>query len=187
MSLAEIWLPILLSGVFVFVVSSIVHMVLPHHRQDYKKLPNEDAALAGLRGANVPPGDYMFPACGSMKEMGSPEMLARYRSGPVGVMTLLPNQPPSMGKALFLWFLYTLVISTFAGYVGTLAVYVGAPYDQVFRVTGTVAILGYAFSNVMNSIWKGQSWGTTFKFVIDGVVYGLVTAGTFGWLWPDAV
>jgi hypothetical protein len=27
-------------------------------------------------------------------------------------------------------------------------------------------------------------WGTTIKEVIDGLVYGLLTAGTFGWLWP---
>ena len=54
----------------------------------------------------------------------------------------------------------------------------------VFRLTGTAAFLGYALTNVTNSIWKGVSWGVTAKFLFDGLVYALVTAATFGWLWP---
>jgi hypothetical protein len=37
---------------------------------------------------------------------------------------------------------------------------------------------------VHDSIWKGQRWGISVKFVVDGLVYGPVTAGIFGWLWP---
>ncbi len=61
----------------------------------------------------------------------------------------------------------------------------GADYMAVFRFTGTVAILAYAVCAVPDSIWKGQRWSVTIKFVFDGVVYGLATAGTFAWLWPD--
>ena len=50
-----------------------------------------------------------------------------------------------------------------------------------------IAVAIYALSNIMNSIWKGVRWGTTFKYVVDGIVYGLVTGGTFGWLWPKAM
>jgi len=31
-SLAALWLPILLAAVFVFIASSIIHMVLPYHK-----------------------------------------------------------------------------------------------------------------------------------------------------------
>ena len=62
----------------------------------------------------------------------------------------------------------------------------GEAYLAVFRLTGTVAVLAYAFANIPNSIWRGTSWGTTLKFTFDGIVYGLVTAGAFGWLWPAA-
>ena len=41
-SISALWLPILLSAVIVFVASSIIHMVLPVHRGDYRKLPEED-------------------------------------------------------------------------------------------------------------------------------------------------
>jgi hypothetical protein len=48
------------------------------------------------------------------------------------------------------------------------------------------AVLVFIVSSIIhNSIWRGQSWGTTWKHVADGLVYALVTAGTFGWLWPS--
>ena len=72
-SLASLWLPILLSAVFVFVMSSLLHMVLPWHRTDYSKVPNEDAVSAALRGFSIPPGDYMMPSPDSRAEMASPK------------------------------------------------------------------------------------------------------------------
>ena len=41
-TITELWLPILLSAVFVFIASSIFHMVIPLHKGDYKKLSGED-------------------------------------------------------------------------------------------------------------------------------------------------
>ena len=43
------WLAILVSAIAVFFVSSVLHMLLPIHRNDYKKLPNESDALEKLR------------------------------------------------------------------------------------------------------------------------------------------
>lgn len=183
-TLAQLWLPILLAAVFVFVVSSVIHMATPMHKGDHGKLPDEDAVLEALRKAGVRPGSYMFPCAGSMKEMSSPEMLEKQRRGPVGWLTAIPNGPVPIGRSLVQWFVYSLVIAFFAAYVGTQALSQAATYHQVFRLTGTVAILGFAFSNVDASIWKGVRWSVTTRFVLDGIVYGLVTAGTFGWLWP---
>ncbi len=61
MKMASLGLAILLSAVFVFLASSVVHMALSIHAGDYQKLPNEDAVLDGLREAKVTPGQYMFP------------------------------------------------------------------------------------------------------------------------------
>ncbi len=36
-SLMSLWIPILVSAVIVFVLSSIIHMVLPYHRTDLRK------------------------------------------------------------------------------------------------------------------------------------------------------
>ncbi len=183
-SLTELWMPILVSAALVFVISSLVHMVLQWHNTDARPLPAEDKALAALRGAGVTAGEYRFPHCSSMKEMGTPEFAAKLASGPVGHMTIVPSGPYKMGGALLQWFLFCIVIGVFVAYTGSLALPRGADYTVVFRFTGTVAVLGYAFSNVTHSIWKGVPWSTTFKFIVDGVAYGLVTAGAFGWLWP---
>ena len=41
----SLWIPILLSAVFVFVASAILHMVLPVHKTDWKKVEREDDLL----------------------------------------------------------------------------------------------------------------------------------------------
>lgn len=184
-TLAALWLPVLLSAVFVFVASSVIHMVLPMHKGDYKKMPHEDEVLAALRG-KVPPGQYMFPMAQSMQEYSTPEMKAKFDAGPVGVMVLRPNGMPNMGTSLLQWFVLCIVISLVVAYLTGSVLAAGTEYLTVFRVAGTAALLGYAFSSVNDSIWKGVSWGTTVRFFIDGIVYALVTAGTFAWLWPSA-
>ena len=182
--LTALWLPILLSAVVVFIASSIIHMVLPYHRSDHKKLPNEDKLLEAMRNAGVAPGNYHFPHAVSHKEMKSPEMIEKLKKGPVGLVNVIPNGPPAMGKYLLLWFIFCLVISSFVAYVAGRALGAGAPYLAVFRIAGTVGFLGYAAAQATDSIWKGQAWSTTTKHMFDGLVYGLLTAGVFGWLWP---
>jgi hypothetical protein len=159
-------------------------MVLPYHKGDYRKLPGEEKILAAMRPEKVPPGDYVFPWASSMKEMGSPEMVEKYNQGPVGLVTVRPRGPVKMGKSLGIWFVYCLVISVFVAYLTGRTLDPGTDYLQVFRFAGTSAFLGYAGAEIQNSIWKGQSWGITVKNTFDGLVYGLVTGGTFGWLWP---
>ena len=144
--LTDLWLPILLSAVFVFIASSVIHMVLQLHNKDFGKLPDEDAVMNALRSAGVQPGQYMFPCPGSMKELGTPEMQAKFEQGPVGQLVVRPNGMLPMGKSLMQWFLYSLLISVFCGYLGSLALPAGENYHTVFRVTGTVAVLGYAFA-----------------------------------------
>ena len=100
MSLTDLWLPILLSAVFVFIASSILHMVIPIHKSDFKKMPGEEKVLAEMRSQSVQPGSYTFPCAGTMKNMGSPEMVEKFKLGPVGFVTVVPNGPPAIGKSL---------------------------------------------------------------------------------------
>ena len=185
-TLAALWLPVLLAAVFVFVVSSLVHMVLQIHKGDYKKLPDEDAVRTAVRNSRTPPGQYLFPCAASMKDMGSPDMIEKFKQGPVGVMIVRPTGMPMLGKALGQWFAFCILVGVFSGYLTGLAAAPGADGMRVFRISATVATLGYAFSSVSDSIWKGVSWGTTLRFVFDGVLYALVTGATFAWLWPAA-
>jgi len=149
-------MPILLSAVLVFVVSSILHMVIPIHKGDFKKLPNEEKVLEAMRGAGVGKGSYMFPCPDCMKDMGKPEMIEKYKRGPVGSMIVIPNGPPAMGKSLIQWFVYTVLIGVFVAYVAMLGLARGADFTVVFRMAGTVAILAYATAAIPDSIWKGQ-------------------------------
>ena len=96
-TLVSLWLPILLSAVFVFIVSSIIHMVLKYHRTDFVKLPDEDGVMDALRGFAIPPGEYIMPNASSTKEMSSPEYIAKTERGPVAFMTVLPSGRPGMG------------------------------------------------------------------------------------------
>ena len=180
-SLAALWLPILLSAVFVFVASSIIHMLLPIHRSDFKKLPEEDKIRDAVR--DTPPGQYMFPCGKSMQDMQSPEMLEKLKVGPVGIMMVRPDGVWSMGPPLLKWFVFTVVVSGFCAY---LTGHGHAPGTAVFGFVFTVAVLGYFFSQVHEWMWKGLDASIMVKFMVDGLVYALITAGTFAWLWPAA-
>jgi hypothetical protein len=181
--LAALWLPIVLSAVIVFVASSVIHMLLPYHRSDYRQLPDEDKILGALRTVTLTRGLYVFPYC-THKDMNSPTLAEKRKQGPVGFMTILPSGPPVMAKFLVQWFVFCLVIGFFVAYLTGHTVPPGAPYPAVFRVVGTAAFLAYGLGNLSNGIWKGQTWSSTLKEVFDGLLYGLLTAGTFGWLWP---
>lgn len=183
-SLTALWIPLLVSAVAVFITSSILHMVLPWHKSDYRKLPDEEKITDALRAAGVTPGPtYHFPHC-THKEMKLPETVAKFTRGPVGLLTIIPSGPPNMGKYLGLWFLYCVMISVFVGYLTGITRAAGSPFMEVFRVAGTIAILGYAASQIQDSIWKAQAWSVTAKHVFDGVIYGLVTAAVFAHFWP---
>jgi hypothetical protein len=183
-SLTYLLVPTLVSAVIVFVVSSILHMLLTYHRNDVQTVPNETGVMDALRRFNIPPGDYMMPRPGSPKEMKDPAFLERRKQGPIAVMTVMPPGPITMGKSLALWFVYCGVIAFFAGYVASRTLSSGASYLSVFRVVGTVAFIGFVGGLWQDSIWWQRKWSTTLKSTVDGLIYGLLTAGTFGWLWP---
>ncbi len=181
--LASLWLPIVLSAVIVFVASSIMHMLLKYHQGDYRKLPEEENVRAALRTAGVTRGLYMFPFC-KHEEMKSPEMAEKWKQGPNGILNIMAPGMPQMPKFLGQWFGYCLLLNFFVAYLAAHTMEAGTPYLQVFRVVGTAGFIGYGLGIISNGIWKGVPWSMVIKEVIDGLVYGLLTAGTFGWLWP---
>lgn len=182
--LSALWLPILLAAVVVFIVSSVIHMATPWHKGDYKKLPDEGKILDALRPFNIPPGDYMAPQASSMQDMKSQEFAEKMNKGPILIATVGKNGMPKMGAPMFLWFLYSIVVGFFAAYIAGRALPVGAHYLQVFRFVGASAFMGYTFALWQSVIWYRRSVKTTIKATIDGLLYALLTAGVFGWLWP---
>jgi hypothetical protein len=182
--LVALWLPILLSAVLVFVLSTLIHTVLGYHANDFSRLPAEDRVMEALREAGVPPGEYAMPHASSMKEMNDPAYVEKAKRGPVALLTVAPSGPPTMGKSLAIWFVFSLVVGIFAAYVTGRALPPGAEYKAVFRFVGTVAFIGYALALWQNTIWYHRKWSTTLKNTFDGAVYALASAGVFGWLWP---
>jgi hypothetical protein len=183
-SLGSLWLPIVLSAVLVFITSSLIHMVLRYHASDYTRLPNEDAVRAAIRSGNPIPAQYIIPYCPSMKEMESPEMKQKFAEGPVGVLNLRRPGAHAMGPALAQWFIYSLVVSFFIAYIAAHSLREGDRYLEVFRFVGAIGFLAYGAGQIPAAIWMGKPWSIAWKEAFDGLVYGLVTAGTFGWLWP---
>jgi hypothetical protein len=183
--LTSLWAPILLAAVLVFVVSSIIHMVLPYHRSDFGRLPSEDEVMEALRRFKIPPGDYLVPCADTPDRMRSAEFQEKMKRGPVAVVTMKESGPPSMAGNLAGWFVYSLVVGLFAAYIASRALAAGTEYMQVFRFTATVAFAGYALALWQNAIWYGRSVSATAKSTFDGLVYALLTGGAFGWLWPS--
>jgi hypothetical protein len=181
--ISALWIPILVSAVLVFVASSLLHMLLTYHHNDYAKLPDEESLLDAMRKAALSPGNYRFPWA-SMKDMKSPETIERYNKGPVGLIHIFPSGPPAMPKYLAMWFAYCLLVGVIVAYLTGRTLGAGEPYLAVFRVAGTTAFIAYAVGGLQDSIWRGQLWSTTLKHVVDGLIYALLTAGVFGWLWP---
>jgi len=182
-SMISLWMPIVLSAVAVFMASSVIHMLLTYHRSDFKGLAAEDDVMSALREANIPPGDYIMPHCENPKDAQKPEFLAKVNQGPVAILTVTADGY-EMGKRLALWFVYCLVVSTFAAYISGRALGPDAHYLTVFRFVGAAAFGGYALALLQNSIWWSRAWSSTLKSMFDGLVYAMVTAGIFGWLWP---
>ena len=183
-SLSALWLPILLSAVFVFIASSVLHMATPWHKNDYRSVPQEEQLTTSLRPLAIPPGDYMVPRPKSMEQMRSPEFAERMRQGPVIVMTVMPNGMTPMGGLLAKWFVYLLVVSFIAGGLASHVLPPAADFHVVLHTTGLAAFLGFALALWQAAIWYRRSLGTTVRSTIDGLIYGLITGATFAWLWP---
>ena len=183
-SLLSLWLPILLSAVFVFLASSVIHMTPLWHKSDFPKMPREAEVLDALRPLAIPPGDYFIPRASGMAEMKTPEFKEKLRQGPVAVMTVMPNGMINMRRSLTQWFLFLIVVSVFVALVTGRTLPIGTPYPRVFKVAGTVAFMAYALALCELSIWYRRSWSLTLKAAFDGLIYAGLTAGTFGWLWP---
>ena len=180
----SLWLPVLVSAVLVWIVSAIMHMVMPHHKSDFSQLPNEDGVADALRKLSLPPGQYLLPYMTDAKQCKDPAFVKRLEAGPQAMIRIRPNGVPKMGPNLLAYFVYCFVVSFITGYVARHTLGLASSMHTVFRLTGTVAISAYTLANFPESIWMWRPWSATWKNVADAVVYGLLTAASFALLWP---
>ncbi|HVG86976.1 MAG TPA: hypothetical protein VM820_20810 [Vicinamibacterales bacterium] len=179
----ELWIPILVGGLAVFVMSALVWTVLPHHRKEWRKLPNEEQVADAIRAGNVTPGLYHLPHMNDMKEMGSPEGIAKMNRGPLVYMTVAPTGMPTMGPMMAKSAIASIIIATFVAYVAWHSLPAGSEYLQVFRIVSAVGFMTYCLGSIPESIWFARPWSSFFLQAFDALLYGLVLGGVFGWLW----
>jgi hypothetical protein len=180
----SLWLPVLVSAVVVWVASALMHMVMPHHKSDFDKLPSEDGVADALRKLSLKPGQYLLPFMRDMKDMKDPAFVKRLEAGPLAMIRIRPNGVPKMGPNLIQYFVYCFGVSFVTGYITRHTLELTATGPMVFRFTGTFAMAAYALANLPESIWMWRPWGATWKNVFDAVIYGILTAACFALLWP---
>jgi hypothetical protein len=186
MPFGSLWLPVVVSAVAVWFVSSILHMVLKYHRADYKPLPDEAAIASAVRQAGPGPGVYMTPYGGDASALKDPAFRKRYEEGPVALITVMRSGPPAMGKYLAQWFLLCLLVSFVASYVARNTLSPGMDGLKVMQITGAVAFAGYGLGYIQDSIWKAIPWSNSLRGMLDAAIYAVVTGLVFRLLWPAA-
>ena len=182
--LIDLWMPILLSAAIVFVASAVIWMASPLHKHDYKNPGDKEGPLLDLlRAKSFAPGVYMVPWCHG--QASSSETAEKMKRGPWAMLTVMPGMP-SMGKMLGAWFVHLVIVGVFVAYLATHAgLPRGAEYLSVFRITGTTALMAYVGYAMPMCIWHAMPWSQLPGRVLDGIIYALLTAGTFAWLWPE--
>jgi hypothetical protein len=184
--LLQVWLPILATAIGVFVASSLIHMVFKWHNSDYRPLSNESDVAAAIRAGAPAPGPYVIPHCPDMKDMASEAVQAKFREGPVGLITLRRSGPPTMGGALGLWFAFTLLVAAISAAIALQVYGLGGDHHTIAHLAALISLLTYAGGSIQQGIWMGKPWRAVAKDLLDALIYAVVTAFAFAALWPEA-
>lgn len=195
--LTHLWLPIVVSTAAVWMASFLAWMVVGHHKNDWKEVPNEHEFIETVKRMGISPGSYGFPdfrRCAGMSKEQKHAKWEEMQKSPMGLLRVWGRI--SMGRNMLLTALVYLAVSVLIAYlgwnalphggmsVGELAVSVRPNFAKVMQVLGTAGILAYCFAGLPNDIWFQRSGREVLTSLIDGVVFGLITGAVFGWLWP---
>lgn len=185
-SIVDLWMPILLGTALAWIASGLIHMALKYHNSDYQALSNEDEVMDAVRKGSPGLGLHHFPHCPDMADMAKESMQAKFKAGPVGFLTIFPSGLPNMGKLLSQQVAFFLSACVLIAYCAGLVLDPGTEYMVVFRFVGTVAFMTFGWGVIPYSIWFGQLWPVTARYLLDAFIYASVIAGAFAWLWPGA-
>ncbi|RMH26081.1 MAG: hypothetical protein D6693_07735 [Planctomycetota bacterium] len=184
--ITELWIPILVSAVAAWIVQAIVWTVMPHRKKEWRKVGDDDAFKAAIRGFNLEPGYYMFPWCDDPSKAKDAEFHKKMNEPPLGTLHLWAGRR-SMGACMAWSFVFNLAASVSVAYLAWEALErPGVDYLKVFQITGAAAFLAYTFALIPGGIWFGKPIKSMAYDVADGLAVALLTGGIFGWLWPAA-
>jgi hypothetical protein len=180
----ELWLPTILSAVAVFILSSIINMAVPWHRNDYAKFPDEAGVLDALRGFNLAPGEYLAPRPASRADMGTADFAEKVKRGPLVILNIASGDSVSLGKPLVLWLLYVIVVSAMAGHIAYPRHDLQVDSRSIFHTVALTSLLAYAGAQWQQTIWYRKPWLTSLKSTLDGLIYAVATGAIFVYFWP---
>lgn len=180
--LISLWLPIVVTTAVLFIASFLAWVVLPHHKPDYKRWPDEDALMRFVSESGAAPGEYLFPLI-DQKDLKEDWAMGRYDRGPWGMVNVWPAKP-NMAANMIKTVLFFLVVTVLVGYVGQAALPAGAAFGEVFRVVGVTAMLAHTTGGMCREIWFTRPLRAKIMDALDGIVFGLLTGLVFALLWP---
>lgn len=181
MSVFDLWLPILLTGLATHVLSTIAWMLLPHHRPEWNRLPVEEELVDLLHARQVPANQYMFPYAASQPEMQSDAYRSR-QAKCRGMLILWPT-PPNMGAAIgqtLAWFFFAAFS---LGYLASIALVPGESFLKVFRFMTMAGLLTYCYAHFPHVFWFRRR---TAMELLDGAAFALAAGLIFAACWPAA-
>ncbi len=187
-ALHDLWLPILLSGVAVWVASALAWMAIGHHRKDRDPIPGgkEREFMDTIKRLNIPPGNYGFPDFCQHHDLPPKErkeaMKALYNTRPMGMLRVWGEV--NMGVNMFLTFLFYLITSMVIAFLAAGALPHGASFATVFHLCSLAGILAYCFATFPGDLWYQLKHRAMLMCWIDGIIFGLITGLIFAWLWP---
>ena len=181
--LVTLWLPILVATVACFIAASIIWMLGPHHKKEWKQLPNADEVHDALKKGNPAPGGYLLPGIFDPARKDDPVMKEKFQAGPLGTLYVRPGGW-NMGKTLGLQFVFFLIVSIFVAHQAHAGSEWGEHFAHVFHDAAAAAFMGYFLASIPDSIWWGRPWGSLLRQLPDALIYAGLTGAAFGWLWP---
>lgn len=185
-NMLALWPAILISTVLVFVSSAMLWMITPIHKNDYKSPGDKEGGIqSAFASASLEPGVYFLPSAMCGKGPDARER-ARSATGPFVSFTVLPEKP-KFAYSLILWFINSLLVSALVGYVSIHTLLPNTQYLRVFQAAGAVATLAYCGYLLPLVAWHWLPIRQLPGKIFDGLVYSLLTAGSFAAFWPSAV
>ena len=181
MSVTELWLPILLTGLATHVISTLAWMILPHHKPEWNRVPVEDELIDLLDGKQVPANQYMFPMAATPAEMQGEEFQAK--QGRCRGMLILWDRPLNMGQAIGQTFAFFMVTAFVIGYLASMGLPHGATFLNVFRFVFVAGLLAYCFAHFPHVFWFRRRMAME---LLDGLAHTLAASLIFAALWPGA-
>ena len=178
--LISLFFPVLLTTVALFISGFLCWAILPNHKPDWQKLPNEDEFLDAIAELNLPRGNFAYPHAMDQQSMESDTYKRAVERGTFGTVQVW-GEAPKMGTNLIRQVVYLLVTNSCLAYLSTLALPAGADFMQVFRFVATAALLTFTVAVVPGTIWfKNRLTG----YLIDGVIQAVIVGAIFGSMWP---